>query len=87
MKFCPEYVSVFNNVQENKGASIFNRRGYFSDPALILMHELIHVLHGLYGIKVDDLPIVPNEKNFLCNLQMLYRQKNYIHLEDKIPAS
>nr|3ZUQ_A Chain A, BOTULINUM NEUROTOXIN TYPE B [Clostridium botulinum] len=64
MKFCPEYVSVFNNVQENKGASIFNRRGYFSDPALILMHELIHVLHGLYGIKVDDLPIVPNEKKF-----------------------
>ncbi|ACQ51206.1 botulinum neurotoxin type B (plasmid) [Clostridium botulinum] len=64
MKFCPEYVSVFNNVQENKGASIFNRRGYFSDPALILMHELIHVLHGLYGIKVNDLPIVPNEKKF-----------------------
>lgn len=57
MKFCPEYVSVFNNVQENKGASIFNRRGYFSDPALILMHELIHVLHGLYGIKVNDLPM------------------------------
>ncbi|ARC83157.1 botulinum neurotoxin type G [Clostridium argentinense CDC 2741] len=64
IRFCPSCLNVFNNVQENKDTSIFSRRAYFADPALTLMHELIHVLHGLYGIKISNLPITPNTKEF-----------------------
>ncbi|KGO15617.1 peptidase M27 [Clostridium botulinum] len=56
VEFSPEYATAFNDISiASHSPSLF-----IKDPALILMHELIHVLHGLYGTYITEYKITPN---------------------------
>ncbi|RXM72401.1 tetanus neurotoxin TetX [Clostridium tetani] len=70
MAFCPEYIPTFDNVIENITSLTIGKSKYFQDPALLLMHELIHVLHGLYGMQVSSHEIIPSK-------QEIYMQHTY----------
>nr|BAA08418.1 neurotoxin [Clostridium botulinum C] len=50
----PRFMLTYSNATNNVGEGRFSKSEFCMDPILILMHELNHTMHNLYGIAIPN---------------------------------
>ncbi|KOC41085.1 peptidase M27, partial [Clostridium botulinum] len=50
----PRFMLTYSNATNNVGEGRFSKSEFCMDPILILMHELNHAMHNLYGIAIPN---------------------------------